>query len=311
MKVGKEINKIVLFVEGGIGKNIMATAVVRAIKKQYPEKKIIVVAGCVDVFLHNPNVHRVYNFQNPLYFFEDNVDPHTMIFRTEPYMHPDYIGKKKHLVECWCEMFGVKPDGYKPDIFLIPNEIDNAEKHKAEITKGKPLLLLQWTGGKTPKDNSETQHKEALASMYRRSITKELAQDLVNSLKKKYTIGVIGDPKFPKLDDTQVVCHTFRNTLSLIHVADKFIGIDSFAQHARAAFDKKSLILWGGTSPACLGYDLHTNLTKEACTMPFCHRPNSYLLDIQANGMMWDCPYGEKCLSYTKDEILAAFKKEK
>ena len=91
MRVPKATKKILFFVEGGIGKNIVATSVVRAIKKQYPEKDIIVIAGCPEVFYNNPNVKRTYNFGNPLYLYEDQVGIESVVFRIEPYYHYDYI----------------------------------------------------------------------------------------------------------------------------------------------------------------------------------------------------------------------------
>jgi len=39
---------LVFHIEGGIGKNIMATAVVKAVKKQHPDREIIVVSPILD-----------------------------------------------------------------------------------------------------------------------------------------------------------------------------------------------------------------------------------------------------------------------
>ena len=60
-----------MIVTGGIGRNIMATAVVKNLNTEFPEKDIIVVAGCPDVFLKNPNVKRIINIGQPYYFYED------------------------------------------------------------------------------------------------------------------------------------------------------------------------------------------------------------------------------------------------
>jgi len=53
---------IIFEINGGIGKNIMATAVCKAIKTQYPNDKLIVVTAYNDVFIYNPNVDRCFNF---------------------------------------------------------------------------------------------------------------------------------------------------------------------------------------------------------------------------------------------------------
>ena len=62
LEINEKVKNIIFICDGGIGKNIVGTAVVRAIKKQFPDKNIIVVAGCPDVFMYNPNVYRTYNF---------------------------------------------------------------------------------------------------------------------------------------------------------------------------------------------------------------------------------------------------------
>ena len=48
------MQKIVLQVSGGIGKHVAATAVVRAIRKQYPDGQLIVISAYPIVFRHNP-----------------------------------------------------------------------------------------------------------------------------------------------------------------------------------------------------------------------------------------------------------------
>ena len=307
MLVPKEVRKIVLFVEGGIGKNIAGTAVVRAVKKQYPDKDLIVVASCVEIFMHNPNVKRTYNHGNPLHFYEDNVEADTYFMKAEPYLHIDYVNKKKHIVQCWCEALGVTYDGNKPDLFVTPNEKISAEQRKEQIAGKKPLLLIQWTGGKPPEEKTEMKYKEALAPMFRRSLLYKEIANVVESLKDKYCIGIVGHTNFPEIKGANIVFHPIRNTLALLSVCDKFIGIDSFCQHALAAYGKSGTILWGGTSPVCLGYDVHNNVTKVACSTPFCHRPNSFLLDTQVSGQIWDCVEGELCLKHSAKEILNAF----
>ena len=51
------MNKNIIFlVNGGLGKSIMSTAVIRAIKKQYPEYNIIVISGYEPPFTYNNNI---------------------------------------------------------------------------------------------------------------------------------------------------------------------------------------------------------------------------------------------------------------
>ena len=47
---------IIFQVEGGLGKSIMATAMIKVIKKRYKNSHLVVVTGFQDVFLNNPDV---------------------------------------------------------------------------------------------------------------------------------------------------------------------------------------------------------------------------------------------------------------
>ena len=51
---------ILFQIDGGLGKSIMATAMVKVIKKRYKNANLIVVTAYPDVFLNNPSVSKVY-----------------------------------------------------------------------------------------------------------------------------------------------------------------------------------------------------------------------------------------------------------
>ena len=51
--------KVIFHVEGGLGKHIMSTAILKVISKKYPKNKIHVVCSYPDVFKHNPLVEDV------------------------------------------------------------------------------------------------------------------------------------------------------------------------------------------------------------------------------------------------------------
>ena len=311
MKIDDKIKYICQIVEGGIGKNISATAVVRAIKKAYPDKKIIVVAGCPEVFFYNPNVYRTFNFGNPLYFYDDFINDETIILKSEPYLDYAYINKQKHVVESWCDQLDIPCDGIEPDLYFLDNELEMAKFYveKTQENAKKEMILLQWIGGKVPEDKSNDKLKASLMTMFRRALPLSEVEKVVDYLKDKYVIGNVGHNNFPELKNTNLVFFPIRSTLALLPYVKTFIGIDSFLQHAAAAkqINKKGIVLWGGTSPKCLGYSEHINITKEVCSTPFCHRPNSYLFDAQANGSIWSCIHNEKCLKYSSDEIIKVF----
>ena len=51
---------IIFQIDGGLGKSIMATAMIKVIKKRYKNSNLIIVSGYPDVFLNNPNVSEIY-----------------------------------------------------------------------------------------------------------------------------------------------------------------------------------------------------------------------------------------------------------
>ena len=53
MNIEDKVKNIIFIVEGGIGRNIASTGVIRALKKNYPDKKIIVVGGCQEMFFND------------------------------------------------------------------------------------------------------------------------------------------------------------------------------------------------------------------------------------------------------------------
>ncbi len=315
MKINDNVKTIVFICDGGIGRNIAGTAVIRAIKKQYPDKRILVIGGAHDVFMHNPNVYRVFNFANPLYFYDDYINENTLVIKDEPYLNYGYINKEKHIVEAWCEDLGIECDGTYPDLYFLENELDSIKLYVDTITKEgtKKLVLLQWIGGKVPEDKTPIGLKNALLPMFRRSLPIEETQKLTDYLvANNYVVGIVGHKNFPDIKGAEKISEfPLRTTLALINYSYTFIGIDSFLQHAASSnqINKQGIVLWGGTSPKCLGYDKQINLTKEACRTPFCHRPNSYLFDIQAHGGMWDCTEKTACMKYTSEEIINIFER--
>ena len=66
-------NYIIFNPEGGLGKIIASTAVVRSIKQQYPNHKIVVITPWPEVYLNNPNVYRVFRSGNTPYFYKDYI----------------------------------------------------------------------------------------------------------------------------------------------------------------------------------------------------------------------------------------------
>lgn len=310
----EKYKNIIFRVNGGIGKNIMATAVIRNLKQMYPDKNIYVVAGFPDIFLYNPYVKKVYGFDKAQNLYEDYIDRYsannpdqTLILETEPYTHPEYLCGDKHLVNAWCELFDIECTSIKPELYFTKNEKDMAQSYVNKFSN--PMIIFQYIGGKIPINESEQERIGAESGMYRRSLRDKVVQQVTDELiKDGYMVGSVCAPtQFSPKGSERIYFH-LRLTLAILPYVQGVIAIDSFIQHACAALDIPALVLWAGTSPDKLGYNLHKNIRRNSCATPECHRPNSFAHDITANGNIWDCPYGDVCRDYEASNIIKDYK---
>ena len=56
-----DIRSLYIRVPGGYGDNLMATAVVAAVKREYPDMRIFVATKRLDIFENNPHIAGLYN----------------------------------------------------------------------------------------------------------------------------------------------------------------------------------------------------------------------------------------------------------
>jgi ADP-heptose:LPS heptosyltransferase len=245
------MKNIIFQVNGGIGKSIMATAVCRAIKKAYPDYNLIVLTGYPEVFIGNPNIFRFYRSGMAPYLYEDFVKGDDTIFMCdEPYLAKGYLSKTKHLTEAWCDVLGIKYDGHKPDLYLNPLEIN---KTKIQGQNGKPVLVFQPFGG----GSKEVQYS------WNRDIPPHQAQAIVNVLTQKYHVVQICREDQIKLQNVQPIQAPFRDLFGIIMNSQARLGIDSFMQHASAAFSLTSTVAWITNTPTEFGYKNNQNIFPD------------------------------------------------
>lgn len=282
--MSKKDNYVIFNPEGGLGKIIASTAVVRNIKATYPDHKIIVVTPWPEVYLNNPNVERVFRSGNTPYFYKDYIkDRESIVLKGEPYFNTGHLYNKQQLIKSWCELHNLKYDGInKPELFF--NTVET-RKVRQSLIREKPILLLQTNGGMY-KDNNKDY-------CWTRDIPHMQAQILVNELAKNFTILHVTRPNCKRLENTETVNEIDKRTLMLMLTAtQKRILIDSCLQHAAAALNLPSTVLWVGTHPEVFGYDMHTNI-KPAVQMVM--RNTSYidsmLFDYDFNGQEYEYPF--------------------
>lgn len=291
------MDKFVIFhIDGGCGKNIIGTAVVKSIKAAYPEHKIIVVCGYPEVFLHNPNVYRIYRFGNNPYFYDDYIyGKESVILRMEPYHSGDLLYKRKSLAQIWCDVFNIKCVSETPELFISENEYIPIH---AQLNKQGPILMVQSSGG------AENQpHPYSWA----RDLPPPFAQEVVDAVRGNFDRVIhIRRENQIGINDTFHLSDNFRNLFCFISLADKLLCIDSFAQHAAAALNKPAVVGWISNSPVVFGHKIHKNiLPKEPDA--FRHKPDCYLeTDDWTGSRFYECPYSNINSIFDKDEFVEA-----
>ena len=244
---------VIFQIDGGLGKSIMATAVLKAIKKKYSKANIIVVSSYPDVFISNPNVNRVITHEQLSGIYEKWImQKEAKVFVSDPYQTSDYITESKHLIEIWCEMYGLKYDGEMPELFL-----SKAEKQYFEpfYRLDKPIMAIQPNGGA---------FNQPLKYSWTRDIPQPIVQDVINHFANDYAVlHIKRDDQF-MYENTMACLDNFRSIAIMLTLSEKRLLIDSSALHISTALNLPSVVCWVGTNPKVFGYDMHTNIEANA-----------------------------------------------
>jgi hypothetical protein len=247
----------VFHVEGGIGKNIVGTNIVRNIKKAYPERQLVVVSPYPEVFIHNPNIYRVYKTGNCPYFYEDFIkDKDTIVFKHEPYNSNEVITRKTNLAKAWCKSLDLEYDSNKPELNFNQIEQQNALLLAQNYSQGKPMVAVQINGGL----GTVPRH---INFNWFRDLPPQYVQPIINKHKDNYTFVQIRSNNQLQLENCVQIDLTLREVFLLLSQCKTAITIDSVTQHVMAAFQKPSLVCWVGNSPIVYGYSLHTNVMSN------------------------------------------------
>ena len=168
---------IIWHIQGGLGKNIAATALCNDLKQQYKDRKLIMVVSYPEAFLSNPVVDRVYALGQSPYFYQDYIEGKDIIlFRHEPYNQTAHVTKKQHLIHNWCDLLGIEYKNQQPVLF--PN-------YPQRMTIGiwqrpKPVMVIQTGGG--------PMQGQKFSYSWTRDMPIEVAQEIINKYSQQYHI---------------------------------------------------------------------------------------------------------------------------
>jgi hypothetical protein len=244
-------------IEGGIGKCTAFTALIPKLAEKAGQA-VQIYTPYIDCFAFNPNVAMAYEQSLPL--TDPRIQASDNIFYCEPYKSNFALGRQ-HIIESYCELFGVKYDAKMAPKLYTTHLKDRATEwlEKNGIT-GK-YMLVQFSGGQTPvgwsPSNQYASHNPG------RNYPPYLAQQLVAALRAAYPNMAIIDctlPNEPGYAGTIKCAEHWAVVHEMLKGAEGFIGIDSNLQHFSASAQKRGVVLWGSTRWTQFGYGHNTNL---------------------------------------------------
>jgi hypothetical protein len=290
------MNNIILNIEGGIGKSIMATAMCEAIKNQYPKDKLIVLTAYPEVFICNPHVDKCYNHNELSYFYNEFIEEGNFkAFMHNPYLETNFLKRKEHLLDTWCNMFNIEYKNEQPKLYLTQRELDF---YSRQFNSDKPIFVIQSNGGAI---NQEIKYS------WSRDIPVSVAQKVVNEFKNEYNIFHIRRNDQMALEGTIPVEANFRQLAGLISMSSKRLFIDSFAQHTAKALGLDSVVCWVANTPEQFGYDNNVNiLANEETKKP--ELKTSFLSKYNIVGSLTEFPYNSETEIFDVEKIIEALK---
>jgi ADP-heptose:LPS heptosyltransferase len=252
------MSTLICQVDGGLGKSIMFTAVLKAIRKQYKKANIIVVTGYPDVFIANPNVNKVLGFDQLSGIYAKYVmGKDAKVFVSDPYHRSDFITESAHLIEIWCESFGVEYNGELPELFLLKAEKEYFEPF---YRLNKPILAIQSNGGA---------QNQPLKYSWTRDIPSPVVEQVIEHFKNDYAILHIKREDQISYPNTLQALDAFRSIAVLLSLSQKRLLIDSSAMHIATALNLPSTVAWIGTNPKVFGYEMHKNILANEHTREY------------------------------------------
>jgi len=244
-------------IEGGIGKCTAFTSLIPALAKKAGQS-IQIYTPYIDCFAFNPDVAMAFEQSLPL------NDPRIMasdgIYYCEPYKSNFALGKQ-HLIESYCELFGVKYDpAMTPKLYTTQHKDRATEWLEKNGITGK-YMFVQFSGGQPPvgwNPNNIYQSNNP-----GRNYPAYLAQQVIAMLRTEFPNVTIIDATLPnepafagaiKCPEHWAVIH------EMLKGAEGFISIDSCIQHFSASTKKAGVVIWGSTRWTQFGYSHNTNL---------------------------------------------------
>jgi len=290
------IQNVIFLIDGGLGKSIMATAILKVIKKEYKKANIIVITGYPDVFIGNPNVNKVLHQQQAVGLYKSYIEnKDTKVFITDPYSTSDFITESNHLLKIWCDIYGLKYNGELPELFLSKGE----KEYFAPFYKlDKPIMAIQPNGGAVG---------QPLKYSWTRDLPASVVNEVVSQFKNDYAILHIKRDDQLVYENTIGALDNWRSIAIMLTMSVKRLLIDSSSMHVATALNLPSVVGWIGTNPFVFGYDIHTNIMANKPTKEVNIESNSFTKHLLYEDLA-TLPYNEFTEIFDTQRIINSLK---
>lgn len=278
-----------MIARGGHGDILLSTPVFSALKRKYPncriivfdlEKKARVKNGPRDIFKHNPYIDELRSawiLPNIGHYAKFYLGLIKFDWLNYDFFEPGYTYDKP-AAQMIGEMFGVRIDNPKLEVYLTRKEEEWGRK---TLKAYKNPVLIHITSLTSANQNWPLRNWE----------------ELIGSL-PEYTFIQLGLAKEERVGGAVDLRGktSFREALSLLNSALSFVGVVSSFAHATNAFGVPGVVLFGASTPQVWGHPNNINLFKQLRCAP--------CVDMLKSS---PCPYGKPCMTeITVEEVRKA-----
>lgn len=277
------MKKCLINVDGGLGKHVMFTAILKEFKEKKSYDEIYVISSYFDVFKSCSVVTDAFPPMQGTLYQELVLDSDCDIYWKEPYSNQRFIKKECHLFDAWAEELGFKlskqADEYVPNIDKIEEEFPNVlflvEDKIKELNDD--FIIVQFNGGQSPlspmvdEKGNQVPYNDKQESIKRNYFK---GQEIINSLKDKYpntTIVHFALPNEPTYENSIKLQLPYLAYRLLAKNAKAVISTDSALQHLSTGVNNNVTVIWGETRPEHFGYKVNQNIaaTKVLNSQPY------------------------------------------
>jgi len=267
--------KCLINVEGGLGKNVMLTAILQEFKEKKGYDELYVISPYHDVFKACSAVTDAFPPMQGTLYQELVLDEDCDVYWKEPYSNQRFIKKQCHLFEAWAEELGFELD--KPGNEYVPLLDKVAEEYPAVRQAAEQKLaewhdnfcFVQFNGGQSPLSPMQDQngnpipyndHQEAIKRNYFKGA------EIVRLLKEKYPDTIVihfALPNEPAIEGTEKIQVPYLTYHLLAAKAKAIVCTDSSLQHLSTGVNDNITVIWGETRPEHFGYECNNNVCAQ------------------------------------------------